>query len=64
MEPLNVARERQARSKENNPKPSAKKWARIYESLVSLAIGACQLLIKRLLLDAGARAALHGPSLK
>ena len=62
MEPLNVARERQARSKENNPKPSAKKWARIYESLVSLrldksaivdktAIGACQLsrplLIKR-----------------
>ena len=24
MEPLNVARERQARSKENNPKPSAK----------------------------------------
>ena len=58
MEPLNVARERQARSKENNPKPSAKKWARIYKSLISLhldksaivdktAIGACQLLIKR-----------------
>ena len=62
MEPLNVARERQARSKENNPKPSAEKRARIYESLVSLrldksaivdktAIGACQLswrlLIKR-----------------
>ena len=38
MEPLNVARERQARSKENNPKPSAKKWARIYESLVSLRL--------------------------
>ena len=47
MEPLNVARERQARLIENNPKPSAEKRARVYDSSFSFALINRPLLIKR-----------------
>ena len=47
IEPLNVARKRQACSKENNPKPSAKKRARVYESSFSFALISRPSVIKR-----------------